>query len=128
MIEPAQAPAARRAATWFWLAAYLIAMTGIVLLVLQVRRTTLRDMGTPEAKAEWQAWRESEPNQSDTGPVKRRPPTTAEPPALILMRDHFPVVMTAAVLFSSLLFAALGIAARGVFSSSDRGESDRSLG
>jgi hypothetical protein len=34
------------------------------------------------------------------------------------MRDHFGVMMTAAVVFSSLLFGALMIAARGAFASS----------
>ena len=28
---------------------------------------TLREMGTPEARAEWEAWREAEPNRGPTG-------------------------------------------------------------
>ena len=100
-----------------FLAGYVVLLVIVVAAMLQVRRTTLATMGTPAAQAEWQAWRESEPNQRDDLPVKRRPPKSTEPPALVLMRDYFPVLMSAAVVFSSLLFAALAIAARGVFSS-----------
>ncbi len=99
-----------------FLAAYVVLLVVVVAAMVQVRRTTLDTMGTPEAQAEWQAWRESEPNQRDDLPVKRRAPKSTEPPALVLMRDYFPVLMSAAVVFSSLLFAALAIAARGVFS------------
>ena len=67
-------------------------------------------MGTPEARAEWNAWRESEPNQRTDLSVSRRPPKSPEPPSLVLMRDHFAVLMSAAIVFSSLLFAALAIA------------------
>ena len=97
-----------------WLAAYVAAMCGVVALVLAMRQTTLREMDTPEARAQWQQWRESSPNRDTTGPVRRRPPSSVEPPALVLMRDYFAVVMSGAVLFSSLLFAALMLAIRGV--------------
>lgn len=82
--------------------------------MLKARKVTLATMSTPEARAEWEAWRESEPNQRKDLPVSRRPPKSAEPPSLVLMRDHFTVLMSAAIVFSSLLFAALAIAARGV--------------
>jgi hypothetical protein len=115
MISPAQPASKRRRAKLVWLAAYLVSVTVVVLLVLEVRRTTLREMGTLEARRQWQAWRESEPNRPASGPVERRPPKSAEPPALVLLRDHFGVMLTAAVVFSSLLFAAIMIAARGAF-------------
>jgi hypothetical protein len=105
-----------------FLAGYAVLLVIVVAAMLQVRRTTLATMGTPEAQAEWQAWRESEPNQRDDLPVKRRPPKSTEPPALVLMRDYFPVLMSAAIVFSSLLYVALAIAARGVFSDSTNRE------
>ena len=37
-------------------------------------------------------------------PVQRRVPKSAEPPALVLTRDHFGVILSGAVLFSSLLY------------------------
>ena len=105
---------------WLWFAAYLVAICGVIGLVLYGRQTTLREMDTPAAHAQWKAWREAEPNQSNQGPVRRLPPIADEPPALLLMRDHFTVVMVGAVLFSSLLFAALMMAARGVFASNSK--------
>jgi hypothetical protein len=99
-----------------YIAAYLIMLVSVIVLVVQARSTTLRDMDTPEAHAQWQRWREAEPNQSASGPVLRRPPSATEPPALLLMRDHFAVVMSGSVIFSSLLFAAIMMAVRGVFS------------
>jgi hypothetical protein len=108
----------RRTANLFWLAAYFTMLAAVVVLVLQGRTTTLREMDTPEARAQWQKWREAEPNQTETGPVRRRPPSATEPPALLLMRDHFAVVMSGSVLFSSLLFAAIMMAVRGVLSTS----------
>jgi hypothetical protein len=98
-----------------WLTAYAIVMTAVVAAVFQVRRTTLESLDTPEARAQWQAWRESEPNQRTDLPVRRRPPKSTEPPALVLMRDYFGVMLSAAVVFGSLLFVALMLAARGVF-------------
>jgi len=108
--------ARRRRAHFTWLAIYCVTVLAVIGLVLQVRKTTLREMATPEAQAEWREWREAEPNQG-SGPVRRRPPSTVEPPALVLMRDHFTVVMCGSVLFSSLLFAAIMMAARGAFAS-----------
>jgi hypothetical protein len=101
-----------------WLVGYIVAIAGLVVFVLHLRDTILRDLDTPEAHAEWQAWREAPPNSDATGPVRRKPPSAAEPPALLLMRDHFTVVMSGSVLFSSLLFAAVMMAVRGVFSNS----------
>ncbi len=112
------APNRRRTANLFWLAAYLIMLGAVVVLVLQQRTATLREMDTPEARAQWQQWREAEPNQTETGPVRRSPPSATEPPALLLMRDHFAVVMSGSVVFSSLLFAAIMMAVRGTLSTS----------
>jgi hypothetical protein len=107
---------ANRKANWLWLAAYLACVAAVVLLMREARRSTLEALSTPQAKAEWQAWRESEPNTTDQGPVKRRAPSSSEPPALVLLRDHYGVMLAGAVLFGSLLFAAVMVAVRGVLS------------
>lgn len=103
-----------RAEAFLWLAVYVIVLSAIVLGVLRARDTTLGSLGTAEARADWQNWRDAPPNQDQDGPVKRRAPSTDEPPALILMRDHFSVVMFGGILFGSLLFAALMFVIRGV--------------
>jgi hypothetical protein len=114
--KPATTSARLGRSGWLWLVAYTATIAGVVLLVLHVRSTTLRDMDTPEARAQWQEWRQSSPNQDTTGPVRRRPPSSAEPPALVLVRDYFAMVMAGSILFSSLLFAAIMLAVRGVLS------------
>lgn len=91
-----------------------IVMLGVVIAgMFLVREQTLATMNTPEAQAEWDAWREAEVNQRADLPVKRRPPKSPQPPALVLMRDHFPVLLGAAVVFGSLLYAALAFAVSG---------------
>lgn len=114
--KTAKSPATRvfRRGNLAWLAAYLIVMIGVVVSMLHQRRVTLSTMNTPEARAQWQAWRDAPPNQRADLPVRRRPPSTDEPPALILMRDYFGVMMSAAVVFGSLLFATIMFSVRGV--------------
>ncbi|REK17253.1 MAG: hypothetical protein DWQ37_07230 [Planctomycetota bacterium] len=117
--EPSPSPSTHAAGCWrrraIWTGLYVAVMAAVVFSLIQFRRVALETMGTPEAQAEWQEWRDSEPNQSDDLPVQRRAPKSPEPPLLVLMRDHFAVVMTGAILFSSLLYAALAIAAWGAF-------------
>ena len=97
-----------------WLAAYVVVMTAVVLGTLQLRRVTLRTMDAPDARADWQAWRDAPPNQRTDLPVKRHPPSSDEPPALVLLRDYFGVMMSAALVFGSLLFAMIMFSVRGV--------------
>jgi uncharacterized membrane protein YedE/YeeE len=102
-----------RPAVLLWLAVYLVVLIAVVAGMLQLRRTTLATMGTPAARAEWQAWRDAPPNVKTDLPVRRRRPSSEEPPALVLMRDYFGVMMTAAVVFGSLLFAVIALLAAG---------------
>ncbi len=105
----------RSRGSWAWLVAYVLILVTVVVAMFQARQAALTTMGTDQAQADWEAWRKSEPNQSNDLPVRRRPPKSTEPPALVLMRDHFQMLLGAAILFSSLLFGALMIAARGAF-------------
>ena len=98
-----------------WLAAYVAIMVGIIVGLFVVRSRTLASLSTPEARANWQAWREAAAKQSAEGPVRRRVAKSTEPPALILMRDHFPVMLAGSLFFGSVLFTLIGWAARGAF-------------
>jgi hypothetical protein len=101
-----------------WLAVYLLILTSIIVGVFALRERLQVTLSTPQARADWEMWRKKAGEQStDKGPVQRRIPRSAEPPALVLLRDHFAVVLSAAVLFGSLLFAMLMFAVRGVFAS-----------
>jgi hypothetical protein len=98
-----------------WLVAYLLTIGLIVWLVFHVRTTVLQNLSTPEARAEWDEWRQASEEQSQSGPVRRARSESPEPPTLVLLRDYFGIMLTAAIVFSSLLFATAMIAIRGAY-------------
>jgi len=69
------------------------------------RQQALAVYGGQVPQAEWDAWRKDAKELSKgPGPVLRRTPKSAEPPALVLMRDYFAVCLALSVLLSSVLF------------------------
>jgi hypothetical protein len=101
-----------------WLVAYAALMTAVVVMMLAARGCALQQFGTARANQEWQAWREVAKAQSrGTGPVERREQTIAEPPALLLMREHFPAALALALVTSSALFVTMMFTLRGAFGS-----------
>ena len=99
-----------------WLLSYLAAMSGVVAALVVARERVIATLDTPEARQEWQEWKE-ETLRKSPGPIERRPVRSDEPPALILLRDRFPVVVGSSVLICSFLFAFLAFAARGALGS-----------
>jgi hypothetical protein len=91
---------------WIWcIVVYLLAMIGIVVLMTRARDRAVTQLATPESMANWNKWRTDVREQQDQpGPVQRRVPKSAEPPALVMMRDHFAVSLFGALFFSTLLF------------------------
>src|SRR5437870_12127473 len=89
-----------------WVLVGYVALVGLVVIaMIRTRHSTLAQLSSPRSISEWQAWRNDErDNQSKQGPVERRVPKSDEPPALVLMRDYFRVLMVGALLFSSLLY------------------------
>ena len=88
--------------------AYLALMIALVWGLFAQRQSILRDLNSPDARGDWQAWRSDvERQQQEPQTVSRRVPKSAEPPALVLMRDYFVTCLVGAVLFVSLLFWAL---------------------
>lgn len=85
---------------------YAAMIGAIVFGTYRARSAALAELAAPPAQSEWRQWREDVQSGavSDDGAVARRTPESAEPPWLVLMRDHFAVCLTAAVVFSSLLF------------------------
>jgi hypothetical protein len=93
---------------------YVATVAAVAGAIVQARRSVMATYGTPQAQAEWDTWREdAQEMASDAGPVRRRAPKSAEPPALVLMRDHFAACLGLAVLLSSILFATFMFFARG---------------
>jgi len=92
----------------------LILVAAVGGAVFRLRENVLAVYGTPEAQVEWDTWREDATRLAEgAGPVKRRAPTSAEPPALVLMRDHFAVCLGLAVVLSTVLFGTLMLFIRG---------------
>lgn len=90
------------------LAAYLAMMAAVTWGVFAARRTMVHRLDTPEAQAQWEAWRAAAEAQS------RDKPRADEPPTLLLLRDHFALCLSGALLFSSLVFTALVVPLRGM--------------
>jgi hypothetical protein len=92
---------------------WLLIVYGMLLLAVVIAMSKSRDwalanLSTQESIANWQAWRNDvERQQTQPGPVQRRTPKSTEPPALVLMRDHFTVSLVGAMVFSSALYWVL---------------------
>ena len=111
---------------WWWLAGYVAAMTLVAWSVTAARTWALAELGTPESTAEWEEWREDvRADQGQPAPIQRRVPKSAEPPALVLTRDYFAVLMCGSVLFTSLVYWVLAWMIAGTLAAGSRATSDR---
>jgi hypothetical protein len=89
----------------WWIAGYAALIAAVVGSMLWARQSVLAGLATPESISDWQTWRSDvKQKQTDTGQAERRVPKSDQPPALVLMRDYFGVLMTGAILFMSLLY------------------------
>lgn len=104
----------RFATNLIWLLAYVAMLTVLIGSMIAVRGQMIAALDTPEAQAEWEAWRAEVRKQVERGgPVQRRVPRSPEPNALVLLRDHFETCVAAAVFFCSLLFFVMMLLLRG---------------
>jgi hypothetical protein len=92
-----------------------VAFVGILVTASSVaRQRVLATESTPSSQADWEDWRaEAERQHKGDGPVTRRVPKIAEPPSLILLRDHFATSLVVLVVLSSALYFALALMVRG---------------
>ena len=101
-------------ATLLWLLMYIVMLAAVIGGMLYVRGLAREVYGTPEAQAEWNAWRDEAKKMADEpNVVQRRMPKSAEPPALVLMRDYFVVCLVLAIVLSSVLFGTFMMLVRG---------------
>ena len=77
-----------------------------VACLMYARDQVIAELGTPEALAQWRAWRdEVRQHQEQSRPVaERRVPTSDEPPQLVLLRDHFAGVLGGTLVIVSFLY------------------------
>jgi hypothetical protein len=100
-----------------WLALFMALLAGIGWMMFRVRESVV-ESSSAASQQDWDAWRESvAEGQSKSSPVLRRVPKSAEPPALVLLRDHFAVCLTIALVLSSVVFGTFVLFARGVLNS-----------
>ncbi|HEY3395832.1 MAG TPA: hypothetical protein VGK58_24230 [Lacipirellulaceae bacterium] len=108
------------------IAGYVLLLVAILWSLMAARKWALAELATPESIRQWEAWREDVRQQEQQpGPVRRRVPKSAEPPALVLMRDYFAVSLVGAALFMTLLYWVIAWFAYGILHSSARLASDR---
>jgi hypothetical protein len=80
-------------------------MTVVVWSLFSARSWAIANLATQQSIEQWQTWREDvQEQQAQPGPVQRRVPKSAEPPALVLMRDYFGISLIGAVVFTSVLY------------------------
>lgn len=97
-----------------WLLAYLAVIALVTGGLIYARQMALTTFGTEAAQGEWDTWREEAKDMAlGAGPVKRREPKSVEPPALVLMRDHFAVCLGLSLVLSTVLFATTMFFVRG---------------
>ena len=101
---------------------WLVSLIGPPLLLMRVREAWLIRLDEPRVQADWEAFREDMRRQSGRdGPVQRKVPRSAEPPARVWLRDHMALAVVAWVLFAGFLGGFFSLLAVGVFAPACRG-------
>ena len=97
-----------------WLAAYLIVMAALAAGLVITRRQVVAQLSSPKARADWQAWKAETQRQAERpGLPARRPARGDEPPALVLLRDHFGAIMAMSLTLGTFMFGFLAMIVRG---------------
>ena len=94
------------------LVAYFAGAVGIVIALANARGDAIENLSTPEEQDHWQKWKAEAAQQG--GPVARRPPKSDEPPTLVLLRDHYAVLVVASLVFYTFLFSLAVFLGRGM--------------
>ena len=104
-----------------WLLGYLGAMVFVVVGLVYSRQQALATYGSEAAQTEWDTWRSDARDMAlGAGPVKRREPKSPEPPALVLMRDHFAACLGLALVLSTVLFGTFMFFVRGALATTSQ--------
>jgi hypothetical protein len=101
---------------WGWIAGilYVTLLVAGVASLFAARRSALKSLGTSQELQAWEQWREEARRQDGTtGSVQRRAPSRAEPPALILLRDHFGTCVFGAIFLTTILYWSTVLFVRG---------------
>jgi len=96
-----------------WLSVYIGLLAGIAVGMLKAHDKLEADSRRDQAS--WTAFREdtAQKARSKRGPAEHPVPPSDEPPMLVLMRDHFPMMFIAAIVFPAIILGFLMLAMRG---------------
>lgn len=96
-------------------ACWLAAVTLPPLALVAWRDRRLAEVGSPEAQADWDAFRADMRRQTGRdGPVQRKEPKSAEPPELVWLRDYLHLAVIAWVTLVGVLGGFLAAVAVGL--------------
>ena len=99
---------------WIAAAIYVALLVGLITALYLVRRNAIASLGSPQEQQAWDQWRaEARRHDGTEGTVKRRVPSSTEPPALLLLRDHFGACVVGAVVLTSILYWSSAFFVRG---------------
>lgn len=105
-----------------WILLYAVGMGVVVVATFKARDWAVHQLATPKSLADWQKWRDDVKRQQDhPGTVQRRVPKSNEPPALVMMRDHFGVSLSGVLIFSTMLYWVFAWFAIGVLNNRNAG-------
>ena len=93
-------------------------MAGPPWAFMRWRESRLEALSTPEAQADWDAFRDRMRRESGRdGPVQRKVPKSPEPPELVWLRDYWRLAIAAWTVFAGLIAAFIAMLARGAAAS-----------
>jgi hypothetical protein len=105
----------RTVATAAVLAVWLAALVVPPVMLLRARADWLQRLDRPEAQTQWDEFRRDMRQQSGReGPVQRKVPKSAEPPARVWLRDYFRLAVVAWLLFVGVLGGFFSLLVAGV--------------
>lgn len=112
---PPRAPRGRG----FWIAlfaGYAAMLAGVCWGLVSLRAWSRDVYDRPEAQRDWEKWKADVATENDApGPATRRPIKAGEPPALVLVRDHFVAIVITTLAMATFLYAFLAFVVRGAF-------------
>jgi hypothetical protein len=97
-----------------WITSYVVMMLAIIASLVAFRSWSLSEFDSEAAQRNWQAWRDAAVESGWQGGVNRARPKSAEPPTLVMMRDHFGVCLAIVLVLATALYATVMIVLRGV--------------
>jgi len=104
-----------------WILLYVVMITTIVLVLLQIQDNVQSGTVDPDAQRHWDEWVETAREQaSGEGPVQRRVPKSETPPLSVLMDEYFLVCLVTSCVLATALFLTLVFMIQGSYNASRR--------